>query len=462
MKIKLIGLGQCGSFVVYDVIAFLFGQKQSNEIKAAPQSQWKRDVNKVLSRMSAGTAQLRMSLTRYFGGLKTPDIPKFYVIDGNLKNAVVDGLQGEEISKKLGPLQVVVQSLPLWKRNNGCNLGQVGEAVFQQEKELGKKSTVFSELRLNESVEINALVFAGGGGSGSGGAPVLNEVPRPKDSLLINMMILPPHQISDRRQLWNTGRCIMRLADIRKQTALLLFSNFSENLNDQFHVNQYISKLIIRLANFGYTGNVPRVATDIDRKDLQVFFSGKPAFVGMSSLDHDEPTEQDIATMVNQALSIRRNQNADGLSIEIPKSGERDLFSKVNMVMIAIGLTPKYKGDVDIVDIIKNEVAERLGTALDQLDCRAYSYTSPNDVELTIFLRHNDYRSNFLLNHFLDAYFAWHKNEQTEYEYLTHRVVVGREDGFLEDVLMALEQESDEKNPDWLRANLNSKIREVK
>jgi hypothetical protein len=250
----------------------------------------------------------------------------------------------------------------------------------------------------------------------------------------------------------------MRLADIDKQTALLLFSNLSENSDAQFQINQYISKFIVRLANFGYPGNVPKVATDIDRKDLQAFFSGKPAFVGMSSLNDDEPNEEKIAEMVKKALSVRKKQDTDGLSIEIPETEERELFGKIKTVMIVIGLMPKYKGDVDIVDIVKNKIAERLGTNLSDLDCRAYSYTSPNEVELTIFFRHNNYRSNFLLNHFLDSYLKWYDNEQTELEYIKSKVVLGKDDGFLEDVLKMLEQEAG----DNMQSSFRSKMGKIK
>jgi hypothetical protein len=237
----------------------------------------------------------------------------------------------------------------------------------------------------------------------------------------------------------------------------------SESLNDQFHVNQYISKLIVRLANFGYPGNVPKVATTIDRKKLQAFFSGKPAFIGMSSLDYHKSNEQVIATMVNQALSVRRDQDADGLSIEIPPTGEKDLFSKVTRVMIVIGLTPQYKREediADIVNIVKHKVAERLGTDLRELDFCAYSYTSPN-VELTIFLRHDTYRSNFLLNHFLNAYLKWHNGEKTEFEYLTQKISQGADNDFLEDVFMALKQEVGDNNLDWLKLNSTPKIKGI-
>jgi hypothetical protein len=270
----------------------------------------------------------------------------------------------------------------------------------------------------------------------------------------------------------------MRLSKVHKQTALLLFSNLSESLNDQYRVNRYISKLIVRLANFGYTGNVPKVATDIDRKDLQAFFSGKPAFVGMSSLgkDKDDPTREEIESMVDQALAPRKKQEAEehemndenisGLSIEVPEVLAQMVLRQINMVMIVIGLTPKYEGKVNIVDIIKRRIAQRVGIDLSKLDCRAYSYTSPHEIELTVFFRHSDYPSSFLLDYFLRSYFEWYDNEKTEFEYLS-KILKGKLDSdFLDSLRSTLREEVqeadlqgeikeeeniDDNNVDWLK-----------
>jgi hypothetical protein len=459
MKIKLIGLGQCGSFVVYDVIAYLFDQKTSKNIKAGPQTQWRRDVNKITSWFKSTRASVSIKYKKYFKGLKTADIPQFFVVDGNRNNAVVDGLQGDDINKSLGALKILVAALSLADRNNGCSFGQVGEYEFCKEKRFGTSNSVFNKLKFDEQPEIiNVLVFAGGGGSGSGGAPVLNAETRSKDSLLFNFMVLPPQQISDHRLAWNTGRSVMRLSTIQSHTALLLFSNLSENQDDQYSINQYIRKLIVRLANFGYAGNIPRVATDIDRKDLQVFFSGNPAFVGLSSLKQDDPSEENIIELVNQAFTPIIGEDPHGLSIEYPEEGEGELFKTISKILIVVGLPTKYKDSAKIIDIAKRQVAERFKRNLSQLDCRAYSYTSLDEVELTIFFRHNNYRSNFLLNHFLDSYLEWHDNEKFESEYLMQEVTQKPDNSFLKEVRIALDEVADVNFGDWLEKNFKYPI----
>jgi hypothetical protein len=458
MKIKLIGLGQCGSFVVYDEIASIFDQEASKDIRTIQQSHWDHRYHTIISSLRSGPASGRINLRKYFEYLKIPDIPQFFVIDGNCKNAVMDGLQGQEINRKLAPLGILARPLVLSKRNNGCNLGQVGEYVFRSEKKPSRRNNVFKRLKHTGQMEINALVFAGGGGSGSGGAPVLNEElhEQNRDSVLFNLMVLPPNYISDRRQIWNTGRCIMRLASIGKQTALLLFSNLSESLDDQYFVNEYIRKLIMRLAHFGYTGNIPKVATDIDKKDLQVFFSGKPAFVGMSSLKKDAPSNEDVEKMVEQAFAPRGKQSAYGLSIVLSKKLEEEQFRHIGKVMIVIGLPPNYVEKANIVNIVKGKVAEHLGTELSNLDCCAYSYTSSiafNEVELTIFFRHNNYQSSYLLYRFLKGYLQWHDDERNEFEYLTKEVNEELDNNFLKDARKAIEAEATDNDPGWLKKN---------
>jgi hypothetical protein len=467
MKIKLIGLGQCGSFVVYDEIASIFDQKTSKDIRTIQQSHWKHDYESFNSALQSGGAASKMNLRKYFEYLKIPDLPQFFVIDSNRKNAVVDGLQGQEINRKLAPLRILARPLALSKRNNGCTLGQIGEYVFRSEKTFTRGNNIFKRLNHSGQMEINALIFAGGGGSGSGGAPVLNEELHKdhKDSVLFNLMVLPPYYISDRRQIWNTGRCIMRLASIGKQTSLLLFSNLSESLDDQYYVNEYIRKLIVRLAHFGYTGNIPKVATDIDKKDLQVFFSGNPAFVGMSSLKKDAPSNEDLEKMVEQACAPRGKQGNYGLSIVLPKSLEQEQLNRIRKVMIVIGLPPSYVEKANSVYIIKRKIAERLGTKLSNLDCCAYSYTSSeasSEVELTIFFRHNNYQTSYLLYRFLKGYMKWHKDERNEFEYLTKEVDEQLDNNFLKDVRKAIEAESNDNDPDWLKNNFSQyKIIEV-
>jgi hypothetical protein len=452
MKIKMIGLGQCGSFVVYDVIAHLFNQKTSKDIRTVQQSHWKHDFGQTRLQWKTGTSEGMMNLKRYFKDLNIPDLPQFYVIDGNRNNAVIDGLQGHEINNQLAPLQVLANPLILSKRNNGCYLGQVGEFVFRQEKESSSVTNVFNKLKSTKQVDINAIVFAGGGGSGSGGVPIFNKELYSKDSLLFNLMVLPPHYISDRRQMWNAGRCIMRLARIAKQTSLLLFSNLSESLDDQFCVNQYICNLILRLAHFGYPGNLPRGATDADKKDLQVFFSGKPAFVGMSSLNKDEPSDEDLERMVEQTFAQRGKQSDYGLSVVLPdKAIEQRQFSQIKKVMIVIGLPPNYVENSKLINIIRQAVAKRLYTNPDKLDCCAYSYTSRDQIELTVFCRHNSYPSSFLLDKFLKSYFEWYEGEENEFEYLSN--ILGKIDNeFLDTVMYGLKQEVDSDNHNWLQA----------
>src|SRR5262245_46151046 len=261
MRIKVVGLGQCGSFVVYDVLAHLFDGKPSKELRSASnQPDFQVQLENAFYRIKRPIATVSYRVSRYFLGFKTADLPKFFVVDGNSNNAMIAGLTRDN-TDRLDELDISVNSLSLSEMNTGCSYGQVGEYFFRKEKNDYTNSALYSEIKFSdsESTDINIVVFAGGGGSGSGGAIVLNEQAkekstREKSPLLFNMMVLPPYNVSEFRLRFNTGRCITRLSTSERQTSLMLFSNLSDDLNDQYAVNKYIRETIIRLANMGFPG----------------------------------------------------------------------------------------------------------------------------------------------------------------------------------------------------------------
>ncbi|HJS18738.1 MAG TPA: hypothetical protein VJ785_08315, partial [Anaerolineales bacterium] len=82
-------------------------------------------------------------------------------------------------------------------------------------------------------------------------------------------------------------------------------------------------------------------------------------------------------------------------------------------------------------------------------DCRAYSYTSPNEIELTIFLRLSNYS---LVEPFLKSYFEWYDGEENENDYLNKNIMGKASNDFLDTVRSGLEEEVDTINPNWLQA----------
>jgi hypothetical protein len=115
---------------------------------------------------------------------------------------------------------------------------------------------------------------------------------------------------------------------------------------------------------------------------------------------------------------------------------------------------------------VKRRIAKKLATDLVNLDCRAYSYTSPNEIELTVFFRHSDYQSSFLLDGFLKSYFEWYDDEKTEADYLSKILKGELESDFLDSLRSTLweevretvsqgeaqdEEDIDDNNTDWLK-----------
>lgn len=312
----------------------------------------------------------------------------------------------------------------------------MGEYFFLKEKE-NRSSKLFEKLSDEDNnTDAHLVVFAAAGGSGSGGVTVINDTIGDSDSLLINMMVLPYMEVSASRQKWNVGRCIARIASIKKQTALLLFSNLSEDLEDQHAVNEYVRELIIRFSNFGYKGNVPKIGTDIDKMDLKAFFVGRPAFVGISSLEKSDPDPSMLEKWVDTALKPRRNHaDKDGLSIEVVDGKEKNIFSSVSKVLVVVGVPRTFDKEAPVAQIIKDRISKKFGKSISEIDFEIFSYGSLNKLELTVFFRHRSYRKNYLLAHFLDYFFTWYEDEETEYDYLSKSVDEDVDDEYIFDVI---------------------------
>jgi cell division GTPase FtsZ len=445
MKIKLIGIGQCGSLVVYDVLAYLLDQKESKELRSqvgiSPFKRWLSKVKDILVKIF----KLRFSsdIKDFFTGQKVANMPSFYVIDGNKNNAMIDGLLKIENTQKqrIDELKMRVRSASLTNRNNGCSYGPIGEYVFRKEREENGNKAI-SQLEMHEYFDMNFVIFAGGGGSGSGGAVVINDEKRHHESLLVNLIVLPQLYNSAMRLKWNTGRCIMRLMAFQKFDAIFLFNNFSDDLSDRQSVNDFIRELVIRCANFSYPSNLPTIGTDIDKKDLQGFFSGNPIVIGMSNTERQYCNEQDLRELVDRALRNRvRGAGGEGLSIKLYKDFKDEFLAAIKKVLIVVGIPRNYKIDPNFSYFVKDRVAEILKRPLHKIDCEVFSYGSVNKLELTIFFRHNSCRANFYTRKLLDSYFQWHAEERTEADYLCQKTDDQKENHILEDCKKAFLKE---------------------
>ena len=417
MRIKLIGIGQCGSFVVYDVLAFLFDTVSSKELKSMKRyGSW----TKIFGFTEGGRRVLTkfsLNVKKVFRGDKVSEFPLFYVVDGNSNNVLVDGLS--KVKKNAMELDVQINSFELSTRDKGCSIGQLGEYYFTKETELNQG--IFHQINnVNYDTEANIVIFATGGGSGSGGSLVFGKFLKSVDTNLLNIMVLPSVSITSHRQKWNTGRCLHRIKMTRNHNAALIVSNLSEDPTEQYAINEYIRTLIIRLSNFGYPGNVPKIGTDLDPMDLKVFFSRRAAFVGMSSVRNDDPDKKAINALVDKALKARSQGATEGLSIELTKTNEKAILENVNKILVVVGIPFGFNSEtkVEISELIKTKIANRLRTDRSKIDCEINSYGSTNLLELTIFFRIKSFISNPVTASFIDFYQQWYKDESTEYEYL--------------------------------------------
>lgn len=177
------------------------------------------------------------------------------------------------------------------------------------------------------------------------------------------------------------------------------------------------------------------MATDVDRMDHKAFFTGKSAFVGMSTLEKLDVTQDNIEDWVNRALQPRKPGagNLEGLSIEVFGS-EENLFESVDKIMVVVGIPPGFVSELPISTIIKRKVLGKFGEEATTIDYELFSYGSLNALEITIFCRHSRYRSSQVLAHFLDYYFLWYREQSSELEYLTSDDPVEVKDTYIEEV----------------------------
>ena len=78
MQINLIGIGQCGSFIVYDVLADLFDAKSSKDLRATRATQWAQDVARIFSGSTEPVKKFLYNAQTYFTGQKVIEFPRFY------------------------------------------------------------------------------------------------------------------------------------------------------------------------------------------------------------------------------------------------------------------------------------------------------------------------------------------------------------------------------------------------
>ena len=386
MQIYIIGIGQCGTSVAFDVISELTGFVKSKEVKTLPQrggdvEAARNDLEKRLTNDFTRTERWKTRIGSWMGrlfndgaGRKAFIVPKIAIIDGNPNNfvktafqtfagAVVLDSSGDEDLEQLVNLITNTQVLGFNNWASGCANGLVGEEVTASNLSPGRLQNNLGVDNLGNlappalfPVSVFLVVSSAGGSTGSGGGVYLAQsdallantsamagANAQSHTIVANAIILPSIEASsdNKKYALNAGRALARHGNmITKQrnngerrdrpSTTILFSNPPDEGDSRAlqRLNNYLAEFAIRVANFTFPGNVARIARDVDERELR-YLRSKTSVVAMSHLEPEHWGEEELESkLVERAFANiyeSRTDKPHGLSAEDqPRSGVDD------------------------------------------------------------------------------------------------------------------------------------------
>ena len=467
MQIYIIGIGQCGTSMAFDVISELTGFVKSKEVKTLPQeggdihaarNELKKRLSEDLGRADTWRARIGPWLSRLFlgeKGRKAFILPKIAIIDGNRDNFVKDafedfggdvGLQDlerrdEDLEQLVGLIQGTnVLGLGEWE--SGCANGLVGEVVtaanlppFELRTNLGvdDQGNLLDDDDAPFPVSVFLVVSSGGGATGSGGGVYLaqsdallssqdsqTKTGPPNHTIVANAIVLPSIRASadNRKYGLNAGRALARHGNMitkgeaksNKPSTVILFSN-PQDEGDRRPLqllNNYLAEFAIRVANFTFPENVANIARDVDERELR-FLLGKTSVLAMSHLVQDDWYEGDIESkLVERAFANIYESDKDkpfGLSVEDRPRSDGDVGESV------LSTTSSAMVAIGVppkfgqpLEIAKINRLLREHSGSRLHDIGTFAYGSGKNLELTVFLRYRTMSKCSLAMHFVNQY----------------------------------------------------------
>lgn len=468
MQIYIIGIGQCGTSVAFDVISELTGFVKSKEVKTLPQkggdveaarNELQQRLNDDFTKTDIWRARVGPWLSRLFLGQKGRRafiLPKIAIIDGNPSNFVKDAFEefsgrvgrndsehrDEDLEQLVGLIQDTnVLDLGEWK--SGCANGLVGEVVTTANlhpSELRNNLGVDGQGNLLDDddgffpVSVFLVVSSGGGATGSGGGvhlarndallsrqnDLVEEKP-PNHTIVANAIVLPSITASadNRKYALNAGRALARHGNMitqgtdeesAKPSATILFSNPQDEgeRRELQQLNNYMAEFAIRVANFTFPGNVAAIARDVDDRELR-FLLRKTCVLAMSHLAQDDWYEGKLESkLVERAFANIYESDTDkpyGLSVE-----DRSRFKGDGGASV-LSTTSSAMVAIGVppkfgqpLKIKKINRLLREHSGSRLRDIRTFAYGSGKDLELTVFLRYRSMSKCSLAMHFVKQY----------------------------------------------------------
>lgn len=483
MQIYIVGIGQCGTSVTYDVISNLAGIVKSKDVTS-----WRQGpevaTNELVSMLNRDMRRHEKLLAKVLWwaeriwsdahGNRFFIPPKLAIIDGNPDNFVKSAFEqfrgnftlGKDESnnqelKHLADLILTTQVLDLGAWRGGCANGIVGEQVAFTNLPPGRLRNAlgvddYGQLAgTSASIDVFLVVSSGGGATGSGGGVYLGRsralVEGTRTTLVLNALVLPSTTMSadNKRYALNAGRALARHAntgllertsgggddnDIRPSSTVLFSNPRDEGSSSSLQrLNDYVAEFAIRMSNFSYPENVARLARDLDVRELVRFMLGNVSVLAMGHLESEFWGAEDVEHMlVEHAFAglydkLDKCKKAHGLSVErqveLPE-GLTDVLDSVESAMVVIGVPPRFRHELSLTDIsscLRKITGSQLCSGV-----QTFSYGSTSDVELTVFLRYRSMHDNSLARYFIRQFvgdeWTFGVEEVLETEYLRSRV----------------------------------------
>jgi hypothetical protein len=377
MQIKLIGIGKCGSRVVYDFYAYVAGIPASYSIKTLAYDKSVKKIilnNEKIKRAYDAWRQLQYRTSSWVHELRNPmklmSTPELVVMDSDRdNNEIINYIEyltreqsGPNAIEGLRRLLFPGTTVPFANRKGGCDVHIVSESVADEWPDIPGKVLDAS------GVDIFVTAFSVGGGTGGGAGPVILQRCKAEAeqerktsnhaSHCMGVAVLPssdeqynfasPKRTMDTIEKYNTGRFFIGIySNRRKERAnprigdsIWLFSNDCLNINDNVlelentessHedsiddknlsiMNFYIS------ANLAMICNASSVATkshpNFDATEMSNRLNSCPVISGFSFKVPD--SARDIHTYFNTVTSLFR----DALSNSTVYSDKNDAGKK--------------------------------------------------------------------------------------------------------------------------------------
>lgn len=467
MQIYIIGNGQCGTSVAFDVISDLTGFVKSKEVKSKPpeaggaeatSNELLERMNKDLAKTDRWKAHIGPWLSRIFGssrGRKAFILPRIAIIDGNPNNFVKDAFgrfrggvaqdDSERNDKDLRQLVELIAGtrvLGLGQWASGCANGLVGEVVTRdnlQPAHLRRSLGIDGQGNLNDDsgifpVAVFLVVSSGGGATGSGGGVCLAQTDAllertskgaqangPSHAIVVNAVVLPSVKASsdNRKYALNAGRALARHGNKITQTkdnsvrdkpsSVVLFSNpRNEGDSDALQrLNNYLAEFAIRLANFTFPGNVARIVRDVDPSEMK-FLQGKTCVLALSYLAEEHWGENALESLLVQRAFANLYESSVnkpyGLSVE-SVDGEHEPASILATASSAMVVlgVPPTFERALSIDEIGDCLRTHSGSEL-RSGISSFAYGAAKHLELTVFLRYRSIDVCPLAMHFVRQY----------------------------------------------------------